>query len=114
MLLVLCNRERGPSFLRAVLSVLHENSDKVADDCKLFHDLDSTEWGRYEYIDPNERPADEKCWYDILTRDSQTTTDLIHFWRQFCLNFPILTGDLQRLSKVTNVEDISLPVRGLL
>ena len=30
VLLVLCNHTRGPSFLRAVLSVLHEHDTRVA------------------------------------------------------------------------------------
>ena len=74
VLLVLCQRQRGTAFLRAVLSVLHENSGKVPEGFVLFYDKvngaggESSAWGRYIYINPDHRPDDEKVWYDLLTQ----------------------------------------------
>ena len=97
-LLILCDPTHGPSFLRAVLSILHENP---VEGVTLFHDNQSDDWGRYVYDDPSERPADEKVWYDLLTRDQKTIDDLVHYWRQFCLNWGVLTEDLKNLSQAT-------------
>ena len=113
LLLVLCNRKRGPAFLRALLSVFHEDSVRGGDEAKLFHnedlnqDTNSSNWGRYIYNDRRDRPEEEKVWYDLLVKSDESINDLIHFWRQFCLNWPILTEDLQKLSKVTNLRDMT-------
>jgi len=59
------------SFSTAVLSVLHENSGKVSEGVVLFHDKgnsageESSDWGRYIYINPDHRPDDEKVWYNV-------------------------------------------------
>ena len=98
------HRERGPSFLRAALSVLHENANNDDDDIFLIPDPGDA-WGRYIYIDPAERPLDENQWYELLTQSTKNSEDLVHFWQQFCLNWPIVTGDLQRLSKAIGMLD---------
>ena len=104
--LVLCNRQRGPSFLRAVLSVLYENSNRAAPQI-LIHDADNDmKWGAFKYDNPEDRPDDEKAWYNLLTKTEENIDDLIHWWRQFCLNYEILEEDLQRPSKVNNVDEL--------
>ncbi len=104
VLLVLCNRKRGPSFLRAALSVLYENREKAAPQI-LIHDADNEEmWGRFKYANAGERPDEEKVWYNLLTQSEEQIEDLIHWWRQLCLNFEILKEDLQTLSRVSDVQ----------
>ena len=58
VLLVLCNRRRGPAFLRAVLSILHEYP---VEGVQLFNESEG-DWGEYIYPDNTERPNDEKIW----------------------------------------------------
>ena len=96
LLLLLTNRKRGPDFLRAVLSVLHDNS-LMASDVTLIRDT-GDDYGTYIYDNRNDRPPDEQKWYDLLTHKDETIKDLIHFWQQFCLNWPCLADDLQKLS----------------
>ena len=102
--LLLTHHEHGSSFFRAVLSILHENplsNDNVGADI-LIQDHESTEWGRFIYLDPMEQPLDEQIWYDILTNH---VNDVVHFWRQFGLNRECLVGDLQHLSSETSEQD---------
>ena len=99
VILMLTNRKRGSAFLRATLSVLHENSNR-APGVELINDA-GRDWGMYIHISAAERPEDEKLWYNLLTQSESNIDDLLHFWQQFCLNWPVLTRDLQRLSKVT-------------
>jgi len=107
LLLVLCNAKRGPSFLRAVLSVLYEKRARVAPQV-LIHDADNDDkWGKFKYANPDDRPDNEKAWYNLLTKSEESINDLIYFWRQFCLNYSQLTDDLQALSKVYSFEDIN-------
>jgi hypothetical protein len=106
VLLVLCNRKRGPSFLRAVLSVLYENSDRAAPQILIHDAVNDSKWGRFRYDNPDDRPDDEKNWYNLLTKTDQNINDLIHWWRQFCLNYEILEEDLQRLSKDYTVDEL--------
>ena len=98
LLLLLTHREYGASFLRAVLSVLHEHKDKVPFDVVLIQDVGEA-WGTYIYDDSTNRPEEEQRWYNLLTVDKTAINDLIHFWRQFCLNWHCVTEDLQKLSK---------------
>ena len=52
VLLVLCNHKRGPAFLRAVLSVIFENSDRVTPEI-LIHDVDNDlKWGKLNIYQP--------------------------------------------------------------
>ena len=83
LLLVLCNRKRGAPFLRAVLSVLHENAERV-EDVMLINDADTEDdidanWGKYKYADSRDRPEDEKPWYDLITKSDENINDLFHF-----------------------------------
>ena len=104
-LLMLTNRKSGPSFVRAVLSVLHEYKTRVPDDVCLINDVGDS-WGRYVYEEPSERPNDERQWYDLLTSSDDTVNDLLHFWRQFCLNWPVVTEDLQTLSRAQDNDSV--------
>ena len=61
-------------------------------------------WGKYKYCDQSDRLSGEKIWYDLLTKSDKNIDDLIHYWQQFWLNWPILTDDLQKLSK-TAIDD---------
>ena len=47
-------------------------------------------------------PILKKRYYDILHRKA---SNVVRFWQQFCLNWPVVTKDLQRLSKVTEVHN---------
>eukprot|EP00956_Cyclotella_meneghiniana_P039882 scaffold181804_cov79-Cyclotella_meneghiniana.AAC.1 len=98
VLLVLCNWRQGPAFLRAVLSILHEHP---VESVQLFNESEG-DWGDYIYPDMTERPDQMTkqfgTWNDLLTKDTETTDDLIHFWRLFCLNKDVLIDDLQWLS----------------
>ena len=47
-------------------------------------------------------PADERRYYNVLISKSE---DVVHYWLQFCLNWPCMTEDLQKLSKVVEVPD---------
>ena len=97
--LMLTNRKRGLAFLKAILSVLHENSNR-APGVEVINDADR-DWGMYIHISTADRPEGKKLWYNLLTQSESNIEDLLHFWQQFCLNWPVLTKDLQRLSKVT-------------
>ena len=87
VLLVLCNQEKGPTFLRSVLSVLYENQNRAASNI-LIHDYsDKSKWGAFKYKNSEERPDKEKIWYKLLTQSDKHINDLIHWWRQISLNF---------------------------
>lgn len=107
ILLVLTNRSRAPSFLRAVLCVLHNHFDQVPDQITMIHDAGDS-WGKYMYTDLKGQPEDENIWHNLLTKDKQTVNNLIYFWQQFELNFRVLTGDLQKTSKASGSNGQSL------
>jgi len=71
----------------------------------LIHDADSKEWGQFKYNKPEDHPKDEQSWYNLLTKSDKSINDLIHWWRQICLNYSVLVKDLQKLSKVDIVEE---------
>ena len=53
--IVLFNHKRGHPFLRAVLSVLFENSDRVTPQI-LIHDVENVlKWGPFKYTNPEDR-----------------------------------------------------------
>ena len=60
VILMLTNRKRGPAFLRAALSVLHENSNRVPG-VELINDAGG-DWGLYIHTNCDARPEDEKLW----------------------------------------------------
>ena len=78
LLLMLTNRKSGPSFLRAVLSVLHENKKCVPGDVCLINDV-GERWGTYVYEDTTDWKRDEKLWYDVVFASDDTIDNLIHF-----------------------------------
>ena len=90
--LILCNKDNGPAFLRALLAVIAGQACPV----EVIRDRDSDAWGKYQYDDPTERPADEKIWYDQLMKCPE---EALHWWRQFCLDWDIVADDLRKLSK---------------
>ena len=104
ILLLLTNQRRGPNFLRAVLSVLHEYSDRVPG-VSLILDAGNA-YGTYVYDSSNDRPPDEQFFYQLLTCSDAVIKDLIHFWQQFCLNWPCLVEDLQKLSNMYPDGDV--------
>ena len=63
------------------------------------------DWGVYIYDNAADRPEEERIWYDLMTIDDTHVNDVLHFWQQFCLNWEILTGELQRLSKAKGPTD---------
>ena len=67
----------------------------------LIHDVESDSWGTFVYRGSSQRPGDEAVWYDLLTQDDEKINDLLHFWVQFCLDYKVLTEDLQKLSNAT-------------
>ncbi len=85
LFLVVFNAKRGPEFLRAVLSVLYENAERVAP-VILINEVDDVNWGLFKYTNSANRPSREKAWYDLLTKSDEAIADLIHWWRQLYLN----------------------------
>ena len=98
VLLVLSNRKHGAPFLQAILSIPRDNLGRVPDNVALVNDP-GNKWDHYIHTNANEQPPDKKRCYELLTQREKNVEDLILFWRQFCLNWPILTADLQRLRK---------------
>ena len=98
--LILCNGEHGPSFLRALLSVLIEQDCSVI----LIQEPDSEKWGKFCYEDPKDRPEEERKWHAIMT---EASNNFVHFWRQFFLDQEVVMADLQQLSKVTDGSKVS-------
>ncbi len=47
-------------------------------------------------------------WYNLLTQSQKNIDDLVHYWRQFCLNWHIVTEDLQRLSNQSQDPNAAL------
>ena len=56
---LLCHRELGAEFLRAVLSVLHEHAVDDPDGDILIHEPKSDDWGTFKHDNPNQRPERE-------------------------------------------------------
>lgn len=100
--LILCDREHGPPFLRALLSVLSRQAVPDGIEVPAIKNPDSEQWGRYVYDDPNQRPENEKKWYGMLMKSPEET---VHWWYQLCLNWDVLEDDLQRLSKEQGIRD---------
>mmetsp|Transcript_5656 Transcript_5656/g.15886 ORF Transcript_5656/g.15886 Transcript_5656/m.15886 type:complete len:972 (+) Transcript_5656:584-3499(+) len=94
--LIMCDKEHGPAFLRALLAVVDEGKQAGEPAISFLPDDCSELWGKFRYDDRSERPEDEQRWYDQLKKDPE---DVVHWWRQLCLDWPILTDDLQRLSR---------------
>ena len=91
----------GPFFLRAVLFVLYEAKEPA--DVILIHDVNSPNWGTFRYGENNLlMPSKERRYYDILCREAD---DVVHWWLQLCLNWPVLTLDLQNLSRIYVVDE---------
>ena len=100
--LLLTHQVHGPSFLHALLAVLHKKQVEDSEfDVILVHEADSSSWGKFVYNDPDDHPADERRWFDLLIAH---TDDAVHFWRQFALNKLCLVSDLQKLSNVTKAS----------
>ena len=92
--LILCNNKHGPAFCRAMLSVIDETGH--------LHDSDDDKWGKINYSNGlDERPEDESKWYNILLQDS---ADVLHWYRQFYLNWEVVLHDLQVLSNEKSGE----------
>ena len=98
--LLLTHRDHGAPFLRAVLSILHENPLSEDNDTDtLIQDAESLSWGRHVYDNASDWPDEETKWYNILLHH---TDDVIHFWRQFGFNRECITSDLPRLIRETS------------
>ncbi|KAL7554031.1 hypothetical protein ACHAWF_017895, partial [Thalassiosira exigua] len=61
----------------------------------------------------SQRPEDEKVLYDVLTQKEAIIDDLIHYWQQLCLNWPVLTGDLLRIGKQPSVINGAFEDKGV-
>lgn len=83
--LILCDSTSGPSFLRALLAVIDGQASPTTN---FINDVDS----------PSERPEEEQLWYNQLSKEPEKT---LHWWQQFCLDWPCLSDDLQRRSRET-------------
>ena len=88
--LLLCNRSEGPAFLRAVLYVL--TTAEFPDDVTMIHDIDSDKWGSFRYgLDGLLVPEHEQRYINVLMAEKD---DVVHWWRQLCLNWRCLVPDL--------------------
>eukprot|EP00956_Cyclotella_meneghiniana_P021672 scaffold39740_cov82-Cyclotella_meneghiniana.AAC.1 len=86
--LLFSHHEHGASFLRAVLSVLHKfeqelDEEEVDQQDYILINQPGRKWGLYIHTNDNERPPEEKKWFDILYPQK---CDVVHWWRQFHLN----------------------------
>ena len=100
--LLLTHQEHSPSFLRAVLSILHDNP--VADGKHvLIHGEDSNDWDVLSYDNPNDQPPDKQKWYDIV---APQVDEVVPFWMQFGLNRECAKANLKCLKYV---EDCNAP-----
>ena len=83
--LILCNNEHGPSFCRALISVVTESGSLPAS------------WNDYaKETDDTEQTPDITRWYDILSQDSD---DTVHWYRQLCLYYEVVLPDIYKLSQ---------------
>ena len=89
--LLVCHREHGAPFLRALLSVVHESPVNDLNPVVLIRDNESDRWGRYKFDQSYQRPLNERHWYDIM---KPQTEDAVHCWQQLGLNREILVSDL--------------------
>jgi hypothetical protein len=70
-------------------------ADELSPDI-LIGDLEPEEWGEFNYRKkPSGRPRDEQMWYNVL---AEQTDDVVHWWKQICLNKDCLIPELQRIS----------------
>lgn len=101
ILIIMTNAQEGPSFTRALLSLLYEHMIDEGDmvGTILFDDFESPDWGTFKYDDES-RPDDEAMWYNVLLCHKD---DVIHWWKQIGLTNECLTLDLQRLSNATRM-----------
>ena len=98
LFLLLCHHTHGGPFLRAMVSILHENPLDDDEAELLVHQPTSNNWGRFSYSATDTRPEDEQQWYDLLSNHQD---DVVHWWRQFGLNKECLVVELQKLSRST-------------
>ena len=75
--------------MRAVLSILFEHAERVTP-VTLIHDVDNRNWDTFKYTSSAGRPAEEVDWYDLLSKSDKAIDDLIDWWQQLCLNWPVL------------------------
>jgi len=95
--LLLMYQEHGASFLRANLSILHENPlSEYVDADVLIPDAESQSWGRHVYANAADQPDEDTKWYNILYNHAD---NVVHFWRQFGLNCECVKTNLQGLSR---------------
>ena len=103
LFLLLCNKDHGAPFLRALLSILHEHPIHEIFTVVLINDPDSSDWGKYVHSNLNECPSNERQWYSLM---SSCREDVVHWWQQFRMNHPCLLRDLQHLSNNTRREHV--------
>ena len=83
--LLLRDPVRGPSLLRAVLSVLALNDFPLGEG-----------WGVHVYPPPLKRPAEEQVLVDLLMVDQSS---VVHWFQQLGFNRPVVRSEMQALSK---------------
>jgi len=105
--------EKGPSILRAILALVEEEevdinrADGYDDDDANGYGIvvdEELEWGRYKYDNPDDRPADEKIWYDWLWEDRAA---LAHWYQQIGLCRRVVLNDLKKLSQEGQVDVVT-------
>ena len=71
----------GPSILRVILALVEREEVNINRSDTMYDDADygvvvddDLEWGTYNYDDDNERPEEEKIWYDWLFDDRAIIT----------------------------------------
>jgi hypothetical protein len=88
----LLDPERGPSILRATLSIIVENGqvDLIGGEAEL------EKWGKIKYSAGESRPWFEKVFYDLLEEKSD---DVIHWFQQIGIARDVTREELQKLCK---------------
>ena len=92
MFILITHHEHGPSFLRALLSILHNKAKENEYDDVLIHDESCPNWGKFSFEPSESRTDVEEKWYNILEMQSN---DAVYWWLQFGLNMECLKLDLQ-------------------
>ena len=87
LFLLLCNRNRGAPFLRALLSILHKHPVDDLLSIFLINEPDSSDCGKYVHNNHNECPSDERQWYELMSSHRE---DVVHWWCQSRMDHPCL------------------------
>ena len=95
----------GPSVLRAILAIVVEEGVDINAAQTEFDDEDygvevteDLDWGVFQYDDPEDRPEDEKIWYEWLKESGDGPIQQLGWCRA------VILDELKKLSKETEIH----------